>query len=92
MKLEDYLEIIREELGLDSIKEADRVVRVVVGALKLTLPDDKEKVIAEVLPDALAEGWENVEALSQGSADRTEMEIEIEGPGVQHDTPTITPG
>ena len=92
MKVVDYLEVIRDELGLESLEEADRVVRAVVGALKLTLPDDKEKVISEALPGELSEGWENVEALSGGSADRTEMEIEIEGPPVRHDTPTITPG
>ena len=37
MKVEDFLEAVREGLQAESIQDADRVVRVVVGALKACL-------------------------------------------------------
>jgi uncharacterized protein (DUF2267 family) len=92
MKLDDFLEMVREGLGLKNLREADKVVRVVVGTLKANLPEDKEAIIAEALPGELSSGWEEVEPLSPDIADRAEMSIEMETPPVEHGTPTITDG
>jgi uncharacterized protein (DUF2267 family) len=92
MKLEDFLEMVREGLGLKNLKEADKVVRVVVGVLKANLPEDKEAIIAEALPGELSSGWEEVEPLSSDIADRAEMSLEMETPPVKPETPTITDG
>lgn len=91
MRLAEFLEMVREGLGLESIQEADRVVRVVVAALKENLPEDKEKIISDALPGELSDGWEDVAPLSD-ITDRTEMSIEMEAPGEKHETPTITDG
>ena len=92
MKLDDFLEQVRESLGLKNLREADRVVRVVVGALKANLAEDKETIISEALPGELSAGWEEVEPLSPDIADRAEMSLEMETPPVKHETPTITDG
>jgi uncharacterized protein (DUF2267 family) len=92
MKLEAFFEMVREGLGLKNLKEADKVVRVVVGALKASLPEDKERIISSALPGELSSGWEEVEPLSPDIADRAEMSIEMETPPVKYETPTITDG
>jgi uncharacterized protein (DUF2267 family) len=92
MKLEAFFEMVREGLGLKNLKEADQVVRVVVGALKASLPEDKERIISSALPGELSIGWEDVVPLSQDIADRSEMSLEMETPGDMHETPTITDG
>jgi len=92
MKLDDFLEQVREGLGLKNLKEADKVVRVVVGALKVNLPEDKEAIISEALPGELSSGWEEVEPLGPDIADRAEMSLEMDTPPVKHETPTITDG
>ena len=92
MKLDDFLEQVREGLGLKNLKEADKVVRVVVGALKANLSADKEAIISEALPGELSSGWEEVAPLSPDIADRAEMSLEMETSPVKHETPTITDG
>ncbi len=92
MKLDVFLAMVREGLDLKDLREADRVVRVVVGALKLSLPEDKERIISEALPEELSAGWETVEPLEEDVADRAEMSLELEPPRERHEVPTITDG
>lgn len=93
MKLESFLGIVKEGLGLESLKEADRVVRVVVGALKSTLPEDKASAIAEALPEELSTGWESVAPLLEDFLERAEMFLEEgEIPEEKPQYPTITDG
>jgi len=92
MKLDEFLEMVREGLGLKNLKEADKVVRVVVSALKANLPEDKEAIIADALPGELSSGWEEVEPLPPDIADRAEMSLEMETHPVKPETPTITDG
>ena len=92
MKVDAFLEMVREGLSLNSLGEADRVVRVVVGALKANLPEDKEKVISEALPGELSAGWEDVTPLWEDIADRAETELESEPSPPSHEVPTITAG
>jgi uncharacterized protein (DUF2267 family) len=93
MKVEEFLEAVREGLQAESIQDADRIVRVVVGALKSSLPAETETAIGRLLPEELAAGWEQVEPLPEEMFERSEMYLE-EGPPGKHsaETPTITAG
>jgi uncharacterized protein (DUF2267 family) len=94
MKVEEFLDIVREGLGLDDLKEADKVVRVVVGALKATLPEDRAASIADALPDGLAAGWEDVAPLPEDMLERAELYLEEdeEPRPPREQIPTITQG
>ncbi len=93
MKLEDFLKAVKEGLGLESLREADRVVRAVVGALKALLPEEKARIIAEALPEELSAGFESVEPLPEDVIERVELYME-EGEPVPEKPgyPTITHG
>jgi uncharacterized protein (DUF2267 family) len=93
VKMEDFLEAIRESLGLASRREADKVVRVVVATLKSSLPEDKARTISSALPEELSEGWDEVQPLQTGIIDQGEMYLEYEeGRPEREDRPTITQG
>lgn len=94
MKVEEFLGIVREGLGLDDLKEADEVVRVVVGALKATLPEDKAAAIADALPEGLAAGWEDVAPLPEDILERAGLYLEEDDePRLEPEQiPTITRG
>jgi|GEM_PF-1201416 len=93
MRLEDFLKAIKEDLGLESLSEADRVVSAVVGALKAFLPEEKERIIADALPEKLSAGFESVEPLPEDIIERVELYME-EGEPVPEKPgyPTITQG
>jgi len=78
MKVEDFLEAVREGLQAESIQDADRVVRVVVGALKAMLPEE-ETAIGRLLHDELEAGWRQVEPLAMDHLEQEDMYLE-EGP------------
>jgi uncharacterized protein (DUF2267 family) len=93
MKLEEFLGAVKEGLELDSLREADRVVRVVVGAIKAALPDDKERIISILLPPELSAGWEQVPQLPEETFERAEMFLEEGEPAEQREEPpSITCG
>jgi len=79
MKVEEFLEAVREGLQADSIKDADKIVRIVAGALKAVLPQDAETALGRLLPDELKAGWEQVEPLPEGLSEREDLYLE-EGP------------
>lgn len=93
MKLQEFLQSVQNGLGLDSLRDADEVVRVVVGALKAALPADRAAAIADALPEELSQGWDEVAPISEDISDRTEMELEFEETAPQREqVPTITQG
>jgi uncharacterized protein (DUF2267 family) len=94
MKLDEFLLIVKNGLGLDSLREADRVVRVVVGALKSSLPEDGARAIAEALPEELSSGWEEVPPLPEDILEREDLYLEgdDEPQQVREEYPTITDG
>ncbi len=93
MEVEEFLGVVAEGLGVQDLKEADRVVRVVVGALKATLPGERANLISEALPSGLASGWEDVAPLSEDILERAEFYLEEEEPAVEHEQyPSITQG
>ncbi len=79
MKVDEFLSAVKEGLRADSIQDADRLVRVVLGALKSGLSSDAESAIGTALPDDLKAGWERVEPLPEEAFEREDLYLE-EGP------------
>jgi uncharacterized protein (DUF2267 family) len=79
MKVDEFLTAVKEGLQADSIQDADRIVRIVAGALKTVLPQDAEPALGRLLPEDLKAGWEEVEPLPEDMFEREELYIE-EGP------------
>lgn len=94
MKLNEFLTIIKNGLDLENLREADNVVRVVVGALKATLPQEKAAAIAEALPVELCAGWEEVPQLPEDILEREDFFLEgNDEPSMpREEYPTITHG
>jgi len=94
MNLKDFLSMVKDGLDLASLDEADRVVRVVVGALKLALPEGNEEVIASVLPTELSAGWEEVAPMPEETLERLDIYLEEgdESRVEREETPSITDG
>jgi uncharacterized protein (DUF2267 family) len=93
MKIEEFLEAVREGLEAESIEDADRIVRVVVGALKSALPAETETAIGRLLPGELEAGWKQVEPLPLDHIEQEDMYLE-EGPAGRKssESPSITAG
>ncbi|MHB8894648.1 MAG: DUF2267 domain-containing protein [Candidatus Geothermincolia bacterium] len=79
MKVEEFLSAVKQGLQADSIQDADRIVRIVAGALKTALPDDAETALGRLLPTELKAGWEQVEPLPEELFEREDLYLE-EGP------------
>jgi hypothetical protein len=79
MKVEEVLAMVKEGLQADSIEDADRIVRIVAGALKAAVPHDTETAIGRLLPEDLKAGWEQVEPLPEEHFEREDLYME-EGP------------
>jgi uncharacterized protein (DUF2267 family) len=92
MDRKELLSRVKEEAGLDDLKQADRAVRVIVGLLKTMLPEEIEEAVAEKLPPDLRAGWDLVEPYPADILERED--IYFEGPGAEDmgAAPTITNG
>ena len=79
MAVKEFLETVRVGLEAGDIKQADKVVRIVVGALKAGLPRDAQTALGKLLPAELGEAFDEVEALPRDHIEREDMYLE-EGP------------
>lgn len=79
MKVEEFLNAVKEGLKADSIQDADKIVRIVAGALKTVLPQDAETALGKLLPDELQSGWEEIQPLPEEMFEREDLYLE-EGP------------
>ena len=79
MRVKDFLESVREGLEADNIQDADKVVRIVAGALKAGLPHDAQTALGRLLPEDMGSAWEEVEAVPRDHIEREDMYLE-EGP------------
>ncbi len=92
MDRRELLTKVKEEANLDSLRQADQAVRVVVGVLKSLLPEEVSNKIAEILPEDLRAGWEIVAPYPQDILEREDIYFEgSEGEG-EKPAPTITHG
>ncbi len=92
MNRKQFLSKVRDEAGLDSIKQADRAVTVVVGVLKTLLPEDVAERVAGFLPEDLRLGWESVPEFPADIFEREDMYFEgVSGPEIESGPP-VTEG
>jgi uncharacterized protein (DUF2267 family) len=92
MNRRELLNMVKERAQLDSLRQADAAVRVIVGLLKTMLPEEVEAIIAEKLSPDLRAGWEVVETYPADIMEREEMFFEgVKGEGGKP-SPTITDG
>ena len=92
MDRKELLIRVRDEAGLDNLRQADGAVRVIVGLLKTMLPGELEEAIAERLPEDLRTGWEGVVPYPADILEREDIYFEgAVTPGMA-EAPTITNG
>lgn len=91
MDRKELLTRVRDEAGLDNLRQADGAVRVIVGLLKTMLPGELEDAIAERLPEDLRAGWEGVEPYPADILEREDIYFGA-GSGDMAEAPTITNG
>ena len=81
-----------EEAGLESLKQADSAVRVIVGLLKTMLQEDVARKIEESLPEDLSRGWRVVEPYTADILEREDIYFQGSGGDEAAQVPTITNG
>jgi uncharacterized protein (DUF2267 family) len=92
MDRKQFLSKVREEAGLENLRQADRAVRVVVGVLKTLLPEAVADQVTGFLPEDLRLGWEAVAAYPADIFEREDMFFEgVSGPEGES-APTVTEG
>jgi len=79
MTVKEFLETVRAGLEADNIADADKVVRIVAGALKAGLPRDAQTALGRLLPEDMGSAWEEVEPQPRDHIEREDMYLE-EGP------------
>ncbi|MBN2026756.1 MAG: DUF2267 domain-containing protein [Actinobacteria bacterium] len=92
MDRKELLTKVKEEAGLESLKQADGAVRVIVGVLKTILPEEIASEVEGSLPRDLREGWKVVEPFPSDILEREDMYFEGMETGETRPTPTITHG
>jgi uncharacterized protein (DUF2267 family) len=79
MTVKEFLETVRKGLEADNIQDADKVVRVVAGALKAGMPQEAQTALGRLLPEDMGSAWEEVDAVPRDHIEREDMYLE-EGP------------
>jgi uncharacterized protein (DUF2267 family) len=92
MNRKELLTTVKEEAGLERLKQADGAVRVIVGVLKTLLSEDMAKSVEESLPKDLRKGWKVVEPFPTDILEREDYYYDGGQATLQRETPTITPG
>jgi uncharacterized protein (DUF2267 family) len=92
MDRKELLTKVKEEAGMESLKQADSAVRVVVGVLKTILSENVAREVEESLPQDLREGWKVVEPFPTDILERQDMYFEGMQAEEASQTPTITHG
>lgn len=83
---------VKEEAGLESLRQADGAVRVIVGVLKTLLRDEVAKEVEGCLPEDLRRGWMMVEPFPADILEREDMYFDGTGGEEPRQAPTITHG
>jgi len=92
MDRKELLTKVKEEAGLESLKQADGAVRVIVGVLKTILPESTAREVEDSLPQDLREGWKVVEPYPADILEREDIYFEGMEAEETRPTPTITHG
>ena len=92
MDRKELLTKVREEAELQSLKQADSAVRVIVSVLKTLLPEEVAQTVEESLPEDLRRGWRMVEPYPADILEREDMYFDGTGGEEARQYPTITHG
>jgi len=92
MDRKELLTKVKEEAELESLKQADGAVRVIVGVLKTILPENIAREVEDSLPQDLREGWKVVEPFPADILEREDIYFEGMETEETRPTPTITHG
>ncbi|MEW6552774.1 MAG: DUF2267 domain-containing protein [Actinomycetota bacterium] len=92
MDRKELLTRVRDEAGLESLKQADSAVRVIVGLLKTMLAENVAGMVEESLPEDLRRGWRVVDPYPADILEREDIYFEGSGEGETAQSPTITHG
>ena len=92
MDRKELLSKVKEEAELQSLKQADGAVRVIVGVLKTLLPEDVAQKVEESLPEDLRRGWKMVDPFPADILEREDMYFEGTGGEEAAEQATITNG
>jgi uncharacterized protein (DUF2267 family) len=92
MDRKELLTKVRDEAELESLKQADSAVRVIVGLLKTMLREDVAGMVEESLPEDLRRGWRVVEPYPADILEREDIYFEGSGVDEAVQAPTITDG
>ncbi len=77
---------------MESIRQADGAVRVIVGILKTLLSEDVARKVEKSLPEDLRAGWRIVEPFPADILEREDIYFGGEQDAAQKEMPTITQG
>ncbi len=92
MDRKELLTKVRDEAELQSLKQADGAVRVIVSVLKTLLSEEVAREVEESLPEDLREGWRLVEPYPADILERQDIYFEETGGEEPGQIPTITNG
>lgn len=92
MDRKELLTRIKDEAGLESLKQADSAVRVIVSLLKTMLREDVARMVEDSLPEDLRRGWRVVEPYPADILEREDMYFDESGSEAADQVPTITHG
>jgi len=88
----ELLTKVRDEAGLQNLRQADNAVRVIVGILKALLSEEVALEVETSLPVDLREGWKMVEPYPADILEREDMYFGEAGDREAAQAPTITHG
>ncbi len=88
----EFLLEVQRRAGLDSLKEADRISRIIIGLIKARIPAHVSELIAQSVPRGLAKGWTMI-ALPEEAIELQDLmsELEEEPPVPQSYFPEFAP-
>lgn len=92
MDRKELLTKVKAEAGLQSLKQADGAVRVIVGILKTILSESVANEVEGALPEDLREGWRMVEAYPADILEREDLYYDGAEVADESEIPTITQG
>ena len=72
-----FLEIVMQEAKLESLEQADAAAQAVISLTKTIIGEELSKMIAEISPPDLREGWESIKVFPVDVFERDELLYEL---------------
>ena len=72
-----FLEFVMQEAKLESLEQADAAATAVISLTKTIIGEELSKMIAEISPPDIREGWESIKAFPADVFERDELLYEL---------------